>query len=148
MCLFNHNTMKKISISIIIIFLLGFVSYLVLQKKQVTVPLSLETFSEIPSEIDGFSCYIFNSKEDMSNTKYLGVGDIGVEFFVSINGQFKKFSKINNILTNGEYQLNIIQSKNSTSTGSESYDIFGTITMTRVTNNTKLSKDFVGNCSW
>jgi hypothetical protein len=51
----------------------------------------LETFTDIPQEIDGCACYFFASQENREKSEYIFVNDWALLAFVKINGQLVKF---------------------------------------------------------
>lgn len=53
----------------------------------------LESFTDIPQEIEGCACYFFISQEDREKLQYIFVNDWALLAFVKINGQIVKFEQ-------------------------------------------------------
>ena len=89
--------MKKISILITILIIIacknssntgGNDNKMLIEQKD---SLIVGTFSKIPAEIDGCSCYFFLSEKDKKNEQYVCVNDFGNLAFISLNGKLEKF---------------------------------------------------------
>lgn len=71
-------------------------------------PISIDTFSSFPPEIDGCACYFSNDEKEFKNSRYIYADDYGNNAFVSINGVMTKF----------------VLSKSDTLSGNRSVEIF------------------------
>jgi hypothetical protein len=54
----------------------------------------IETFNNIPIEIEGPACYFYLSEQDRNEGKYLFVNDFAEYGYMKINGQITKFSLV------------------------------------------------------
>lgn len=115
---------------------------------------SIDTFSIIPNEIDGCSCYFSNNKSDFEKGIYIYANDFAEISFLKINGtmtkfiqsDFKKIDSIKSIIKakSANYDL-IIEKTLGKSTGDESSQMSGTITI--IDNKGKSRKvSFFGEC--
>lgn len=87
---------------------IGFVSSIILSAylsscvgSKTTVPESelskntgivIDTFSDLPPEIEGCSCLFSNNKNDFESGKYIYADDYQGNAFISINGEMKRFT--------------------------------------------------------
>jgi hypothetical protein len=53
--------------------------------------LTIDAFSNFPSEIDGCSCYFSNNSTEFKNGKYIYMNDLAQTSFLKINGVLTKF---------------------------------------------------------
>jgi hypothetical protein len=110
--------------------------------------ITLDTFSILPGEIEGCSCYL--SEKDEKKGKYIFVNDFGKVAFVSINGKIKKFvlqkKESENVFlySNGLYDINVAIEKR-TNDGYEGSRIIGVIKLIKGKNILVLKK-FMGTC--
>ncbi len=110
--------------------------------------ISIETFTNIPNQIDGYACFLFNSSDDLKENKnYIGAGDDSYNFFLSINGNLLEFLKKDEKLVTDKYLLNIAQTSSEIE-GNEYYEIKGVLSVTDIQTKDSVSKDFVGYCAW
>ncbi|HOF16813.1 MAG TPA: hypothetical protein PLF32_08365 [Bacteroidales bacterium] len=61
------------------------------QKHDTTKKIHLESFSDLPDEIDGCSCYFSISQEDLESERYIFVNDFAALAFVKIEGKLIRF---------------------------------------------------------
>lgn len=115
-----------------------------------SIDFKINTFTDIPSEIDGCGCYFYLSKEDEQDKKYLLVNDFASIAFLSINGKVVKFvlkeHKENSsfyLYSNGFYKLSVEITKKEDG-GIESSIIKGLIKLSK--GNIVIEKKFVGFC--
>jgi hypothetical protein len=112
--------------------------------------ISLDTFTTIPKEIDGCSCYFYLSETDKNANKYIFVNDFAKIAFVTVNGKLEKFeikehkknSKIY-LYSNKSFDLKVEITKEEPG-GEEASNMEGSITITK--QGAKLIKNFVGSC--
>lgn len=74
------------------------------KNEQIQLDLGLETFTYVPPQIKGCSCYLSRNKEEFDQKIYIYVNDFVVTSYVNINGVLTKF-----IMLNFDY----VNSKNS-----------------------------------
>lgn len=110
----------------------------------------LNTFTNIPNEIDGCSCYFYESKNDENNEKYILVNDFANIAFVSINGSLERFLLKNhvdnsNIYTyeNGNFILEIFLIQKEYQ-NNEASSVKGYIKLSR--GKTIVKKEYIGSC--
>jgi hypothetical protein len=116
--------------------------------------LSIDSFSEFPSEIDGCSCYFSNDSNEFKAGKYIYVNDFADISFLKINGEMVKFkqtkySKKDSLTTEvqaneGEYEL-IIRILKGRETGDETQLQTGTLIL-KSKRGKKIVKSFYGEC--
>ncbi len=116
--------------------------------------LNIESFSELPDEIDGCSCYFSNDSNDFKSEKYIYVNDFADISFMKINGEMVKFkltkySKIDSLTseahaTEGEYELTLRITK-GIETGEETQLQTGTLIL-KTKQGKKIVKSFYGEC--
>jgi hypothetical protein len=121
-------------------------------KKNLTI--TIDTFSIIPSEIDGCSCYFSNNQYEFKNHYYIYVNDFAQISFIRINGILTKFTqtefkKIDNSNTEAkavskDFQL-LIKVKHGQQSGDETEIQSGTIKISDKKGN-KIEKTFYGEC--
>lgn len=111
----------------------------------------LQTFKDIPKEIDGGGCYFFLSKKDKKEVNYVCVNDFANLAFVKLNGRIEKFElvdhKVNSsfyFYKNKNYELKIEITKKEFGEY-ESSNIEGIITI-RTKEGLKLERFFIGFC--
>jgi hypothetical protein len=115
-----------------------------------TIDFELQTFGDIPSEIDGCGCYFFLSKKEEADKKYLFANDFASVAFVSINGKIKKFNLAEHkegsdiyLYHSDKFVLKIEISKR-TSKGEETSIVEGVLTLS--VGDKVIRKNFVGSC--
>ncbi len=121
-------------------------------------PITVQNFSQFPSEIDGCSCYFSSNKEAFNQKKYIIVTNLDSLAFMTINNQktrlklissgvepntFTNFNHVE-VFGNKEYKV-IIDIKYQKNTDSEVWIDEGTITITRK-DGQKLVTKFYGEC--
>lgn len=145
--LFNLGDMKKV----ILICVLLFVTVLAYSQNKVTPVVKINTFTQIPKEIDGCGCYFFLSKKDKNLNRYIAVNDFAQFAFIKIGSNVEKFKLVRNftvgkidvyLYSQGASQLKI-EIKTKTQTGPESNSITGTMTI-ETPNNPKKVVDIIG----
>jgi hypothetical protein len=67
--------------------------------------ISIDTFSELPPEIEGCSCSFSNSENDFENGKYIYVDDYQGNAYISINGEMKQFILSNSQKVSDEHYI-------------------------------------------
>lgn len=116
--------------------------------------ISVDTFSTIPPEIDGCSCYFSNNETEFKNNEYIYANDFAEIAFLKINGIMTKFiqTKFDN-LSNGvtiakyksdKYEMTI-EVKDNGQAGKESSIKTGTIKLTDK-NQKSTERQFYGVC--
>ena len=114
---------------------------------------NLNSFKEIPNDIDGCSCYFSFNKTDFENKKYFYVNNFANLAYIKINDTFLKFelikhSEIKNktifLYKSGEYNLNIFVNESKDS----NYESSLTLGRYEVLMNKKIifSGEFYGEC--
>jgi hypothetical protein len=116
--------------------------------------ISINSFSKIPSEIDGCSCYFSNDSNEFKLGKFIYVNDFGDISFLSINGEmirfkqteYKAMDSLTTVVTanSSEYELKIRIIKGR-ETGEESQLQTGTLTI-KDKKGKKAVKKFYGEC--
>jgi hypothetical protein len=124
------------------------------QSLQTGSELSIDSFSEFPSEIDGCSCYFSNDSNEFKSGKYIYVNDFAETSFLSINRamiKFKqtKFITIDSLTTEvkaigGDYEL-VIRISKGKETGDEIQIQTGTISI-KDKKGKMIVKTFYGEC--
>jgi hypothetical protein len=120
------------------------------EEQQQKDSISLNTFTVIPDEIDGCSCYFYLSKLDEKKGNYILVNDFASTAFIYINNKLEKFqlkdhkeNSTNYFYSNSLYDLKIEITKKERS-GNESSMIKGVIKVTK--DKSSIQKPFVGSC--
>lgn len=118
--------------------------------KKLSVDFSLDSFSNIPEEIDGCACYFYLSAQDEKMEKYIFISDFANTAFISIKKRVEKFElrehKENSriyLYSNGEYSLKVEIAKKENG-ASETSVMEGSISLSK--GNNIIRKDFVGAC--
>lgn len=121
------------------------------EKPKEAVKISLNTFSDLPKEIEGCSCYFYLSKKDRKEEKYIFVNDFAKMAFVSINGKIEKFILKEHqegsdiyLYSNGTYDLKTKITKKE-SDGAEGSNEEGIITLIKGAD-ILFEKNFIGSC--
>lgn len=76
--------------------------------------LTIDAFSDFPSEISGCSCYFSNDSTEFKNGMYIYMNDFGQYSFLKINGVLTKFTQT---------EFNDLDSKTITKAKSDNYEI-------------------------
>jgi uncharacterized Rmd1/YagE family protein len=119
-------------------------------------PLLLTSFAEaeIPTEIDGCSCFLSTDSLDYKNNRYLYAGDLQESAFMMVNGTMVKFSRssytekdsLNSVSTYKAENIKLtIESTTTKQTDYESRQEEGTITVER-SDGQAITKTFFGEC--
>mgnify|MGYP003577264278 CR=1 FL=1 len=110
----------------------------------------LNTFKDLPKEIDGCGCYFYLSKNDEKEAKYIFVNDFADAAFVSINKKLEKFKLKEHkddsntyFYFNADYDL-IIEITKRYNGGDETSLVEGVIILTKGKNSIK--NNFIGSC--
>jgi hypothetical protein len=149
--------MKSIYVIIItafVIFTIKPVSAYCQNSKSPENKLVIESFSTLPSEINGCSCYFSNDSVELKSGKYIFVNDFAQTSYLKINGTMTKFTQTefedidfeNTVAkyNNNSFEL-IVQVKKGQQIGYETISLTGTIKITDKKGNT-ISKGFYGFC--
>lgn len=111
---------------------------------------TLDTFNNVPDEVDGCACYFYLSQQDESNEKYIFINDYANLGFVSINGKLEEFELISHnkkgrtyTYSNRDYKLKIIITKES-AMDVEATRMKGKIVLSK--GNSYISKEITGFC--
>jgi len=117
-------------------------------------PLSIDTFSTFPNEINGCSCYFSNDSIEFKKGEYIYMNDFAETSFLKINGVLTKFTQTDFIEVNkantkakyksGNYEMTI-EVKNGKESGDETMLKSGTIILTDK-NGKSVTKVFYGEC--
>jgi len=111
--------------------------------------LRIDTFKDIPDEIDGCACYYFLSKRDETTKTYLFVNDFGRIAFIALNGSIERFDLVDSetkdffTYRNGPYFLSIKIEKKEEK-GDELTSMEGVLTLSF--GGRRVVKQFVGSC--
>lgn len=118
--------------------------------KKLSFDFSLDTFSNIPEEIDGCACYFYLSSQDEKREKFIFISDFANSAFISINKRIEKFELIEHkengsiyLYSKGEYSLKVEVAKKENG-ASETSVMEGFIRLSKGDN--AIRKDFVGSC--
>ncbi len=128
------------------------------ERKLVPQPITIQSFSQFPAEIDGCSCYFSSNERAFSQKEYIIVTNLDSLAFMTINNQQTKLKLISSgaepntftnfnhveVFGNKEYKV-IIDIKYKKSTDSEVWIDEGTITITRK-DGQKIVIKFYGEC--
>jgi hypothetical protein len=128
------------------------------EKKLVPQPITIQPFSQFPTEIDGCSCYFSSNKKTFNQKQYIIVTNLDSLAFITINQKPLKFKLLSSgaephtftdfnheeVFGNEDYKITI-DIKYNKSTDSEVWMDEGTITITRK-DGQKLVTKFYGEC--
>lgn len=119
-----------------------------------TPPLTIDTFSTFPPEVEGCSCYFSNNPKEYKEDHYIYMNDFTETSFLKINGVLTKFTQteFKNIdkettiakFKNNRYEL-VIEVKDGAQTGYETSSKTGTIKLTDEKGRT-VTTSFYGVC--
>lgn len=120
-------------------------------KQQSKLIISLNTFTNLPDEIQGCACYFYLTKRDEKRGEYIFVNDFAQISYISINGKLEKFNLINHsdnddifLYSNGLYLLKI-ELLDKKGDGNEGFSTKGVLTLKKG-KDTLLKKNFIGDC--
>lgn len=117
-------------------------------------PLLLTSFTEVPTEIDGCSCFLSTDSLDFKHNRYLYADDLQESAFMMVNGIMVKFSRtshtdkdsLNSLSTYKAENIELtIESTKTRQTADEVWQETGTITVER-SDGQAITKTFFGEC--
>lgn len=121
---------------------------------QSDIKIRIDTFSVIPPEIDGCSCYFSCNSKDFKKRAYIYMNDFAQTSFLKINGKLTKFTQTDFKIIDkntteakaisSDYEL-IVKVKKGRKSGYESQLNNGWIILTNKKGN-KITKTFYGEC--
>ncbi|MDB5089216.1 MAG: hypothetical protein JWR09_3210 [Mucilaginibacter sp.] len=112
--------------------------------------IKLNTFTELPKDVEGCVCYFYLSKVDETRRKYIMTEIFAQIAYISINGKMQKFNLVNfkdNLFynySNGDYTLRV-EFKNKIKTDSENFSIKGVMMLFKA-QKMLIKKNIIGEC--
>lgn len=134
-----------------IIFLLVIFIFISINLKLNAQDISVEKFSKIPKYIDGCGCFFHLKKSDY-NKYYIFVSMSGGDATMKIDGAMQRLKMITEDYNKGYYgefsnnKYEIVIKGKKTSSGEESTDYKGKITVRNKNTDTEIELKFVGSC--
>lgn len=132
-----------------IIFLLVLVAFISINLKLNAQDISVEKFSKIPKYIDGCGCFFHLKKSD---DDYIFVSMSGGDAAMKIDGSMQRLKMITENYNKGFYgefsnnKYEIVIKGKKTSSGEESTDYKGKITVRNKNTDAVIELKFVGSC--
>ena len=129
---------------------MGLISVIAIQNNA-SDSIKLNTFTELPNDIQGCACYFYLSKSDEAKQKYIMAEIFAQVGYISINGKMQKFNLIHfkdrlfYIYSNGTYILRV-DFKNKIKNDSEDFRIRGTLTVFKG-QKILVKKSIIGECA-
>jgi hypothetical protein len=89
----NNINLLKLRILRLLIPFLGSIFFTHRSFAQSDIKIRIDTFSVIPPEIDGCSCYFSCNSKDFKKRAYIYMNDFAQTSFLEINGKLTKFTQ-------------------------------------------------------
>lgn len=113
--------------------------------------IKLNTFTRLPSDIEGCACYFYLSKSDERKKEYIMSEIFAQIAYISINGKMLRFNLVNfksnvfYIYSNGTYTLRV-EFTNKIPSDEENFDVKGVIMILKG-QKLLIKRNIIGGCS-
>lgn len=120
-------------------------------KIQLPENVKLNTFTQLPKDVEGCACYFYLSKSDEDKGKYIMTEIYAQTAYISINGKMQEFDLVNFkdkvffVYSNGNYTLRV-EFKNKIKSESENFSVNGVLMIFKA-KKMLIKRNIIGGCS-